>query len=196
MKFQRCNNGNANAVTQALLNQHKREGGDFLGRIVAMDETWARSFEPNLKHQSNEWKHPGSPHPKKVRPTQCAVKVMFIMAYDTDGVIFPRQMLKAAYYCTFLQHHHHSVLRRKWGQLVVQNSIILHNNARSHTAAAVTDLLRRWQWKILKHPLHSPDMSPCDYNLFTTVKEPLRGTQYNTRDELSVLYALIVYDTF
>ncbi|KAJ4426936.1 hypothetical protein ANN_26735 [Periplaneta americana] len=27
-------------------------------------------------------------------------------------------------------------------------------------------------------------MSPCDYDLFTEVKEPLRGTRYNTRDEL------------
>ncbi|KAJ4435753.1 hypothetical protein ANN_18371 [Periplaneta americana] len=25
---------------------------------------------------------------------------------------------------------------------------------------------------------------PCDYELFTEVKEPLRGTRYNTRDEL------------
>ena len=27
-------------------------------------------------------------------------------------------------------------------------------------------------------------MSPCDYDLFAKVKEPLRGIQYNTRDEL------------
>ena len=27
-------------------------------------------------------------------------------------------------------------------------------------------------------------MSPCDYDLFANVKEPLRGTRYNTRDEL------------
>ena len=72
------------AVAQALLDRYLKD--DFLGRIVAMDETWARSYEPNLKCQSNEWKHPSSPCPKKVRPTQCAVKVMFIVAYDNDGV--------------------------------------------------------------------------------------------------------------
>ena len=48
----------------------------------------------------------------------------------------------------------------------------------------ITDLLRRWQWEILEHPPYSPDMSPCDYDLFAKVKEPLRGTRYNTRDEL------------
>ena len=37
-----------------------------------------------------------------------------------------------------------------------------HSNARSLTAAVVTDLLRRWQWKILEHPPYAPDMYPCD----------------------------------
>ena len=55
-------------VAQALLDRYQRED-DFLGQIVAMDETWACSYEPNLKHQSNEWKNLSSPRPKKVRPT-------------------------------------------------------------------------------------------------------------------------------
>ena len=38
--------------------------------------------------------------------------------------------------------------------------------------------------EILEHPPYSPDMSTCDYNLFPKVKEPLRGTLNNTRDEL------------
>ncbi|KAJ4451251.1 hypothetical protein ANN_02712 [Periplaneta americana] len=66
------------AFREGLLHWYQREGDDFLGRIVAMDETWTRSYEPNLKRQSNKWKHPGSPRPKKVRPTQSAVKEMFI----------------------------------------------------------------------------------------------------------------------
>ena len=154
----------------------------FFGRIAAKDETWARLYEPKLKRQSNEWKHPGSPRPKKVRLriitcrrartalltqhsshrescqnsmwtnvsvhskelthcssykkqnsyarvsglceewwvrsdvrclghvitlTQCAVIVMFIVAYDIDGVILhhavpPRQTVNAAYNCKFL----------------------------------------------------------------------------------------------
>ena len=52
-----------------------------------------------------------------------------------------------------------------------QNPIILHDNARNHTAAAVTDLLRRWQWEILEHPPYSSDVSPCDYDLLARVKD-------------------------
>ncbi|KAJ4449206.1 hypothetical protein ANN_00603 [Periplaneta americana] len=73
-----------------------------------------------------------------------------------------------------VKHHHlRPALGRKRRHSVVQNPIILHDNARSHTAAAVKDLLRCWQWEILEHPPYSPDMSPCDYDLFAKVKEPL-----------------------
>ncbi|PSN49865.1 hypothetical protein C0J52_14145 [Blattella germanica] len=44
--------------------------------------------------------------------------------------------------------------------------------------------MRRWQWEILEHPPYSPDMSPCDYDLFSKVKEPLRGNRYNTREAI------------
>ena len=40
-----------------------------------------------------------------------------------------------------------------------------------------------WRWEILVHPTYSPDMSPCDYDLFAKVKELLRGTRYHTRYE-------------
>ena len=67
--------------------------------------------------------------------------------------------------------------------LVVQNPIVLNDNARSYTSAAVQTSCPAGNggfWNIRRtHP-----MSPCDYDLFVKVKEPLRGTRYNTRDEL------------
>jgi len=68
------------ATAQNLLNRYQREGDDFLGRIVTLNETWARSYEPHLKRRSNEWKHPGSPRPETVRPKQGNVKAIFIVA--------------------------------------------------------------------------------------------------------------------
>ena len=34
--------------------------------IVAIDETWVSDFESELKSQSNEWRSPSSPRPKKI----------------------------------------------------------------------------------------------------------------------------------
>ena len=71
--------------------------------------------------------------------------------------------------------------------LVVQNSIILHDSGRSHTAAAVMDLLLRWQWEILEQPPYSADMSPCDYDPFAKVKEHCEGPGTSQEMNLSVL---------
>ncbi|KAJ4426052.1 hypothetical protein ANN_27679 [Periplaneta americana] len=193
MKYPRFNNG-------TTMQSHRPCWTGAKGKMTTLlDESslWtkpglAHTNQPNLKRQSNEWKHPGSSRPKKVRPTQSAVKVMFIVACDIDGVILhhavsPRQTANADYYCRFLQHHLRPALRRKRRHLVVQNPIILHDNARSDTAAAVKALLRRWQWEILEHPPYSPDISPCDYDLLT------KGGQYGTSTKMD---ALMVYDAF
>ncbi|KAJ4450294.1 hypothetical protein ANN_01714 [Periplaneta americana] len=110
------------AFQEGLVARYQREGDDFLGRIVAMDETWTYSYEPNLKRQSNEWKHPGSPRPKKVRPTQSAVKEMFIVAYDIDGVILhhavpPRQTENADYW------NIHRRIKLRQAELVLSNTV-------------------------------------------------------------------------
>jgi len=50
------------------------EGQALLYRNVANDETWVGDFEPKLKSQSNEWRSPTSPRPKKFRQAQSKVK--------------------------------------------------------------------------------------------------------------------------
>ena len=155
-------------VALALLDRYQREDDDFRGRIMAMNVTWARSYEPNLKRHSNKWKHPGSPRPKKLRPTQCAVDAMFVVAYDIDGVILhhavtPRHTVNSAYYCKFLQYHLNLALRRKRRHLAVQNPIILRDNARSHIAAAGNGRL----WNIHRtHPtrIHAITISLPEWN--------------------------------
>ena len=36
------------------LERYEREGEAFLRRIITLDETWAKSYEPQMKRQSNE----------------------------------------------------------------------------------------------------------------------------------------------
>jgi hypothetical protein len=65
------------------------------------------SYGPHLKRQSNEWKNPGSPRPKKVRPTQSNVKAIFIVAYDTAPHCPSKTDSKR---CHFLHNHLHPAL--------------------------------------------------------------------------------------
>ena len=41
--------------------RYQNEGEDVLNNIITIDETWVRAYEPELKRQSAEWRHEGSP---------------------------------------------------------------------------------------------------------------------------------------
>ncbi|PSN57940.1 hypothetical protein C0J52_00193 [Blattella germanica] len=38
--------------------------------------------------------------------------------------------------------------------------------------------------QVLYHPPYSPDLSPCDYDLFPKMKEPLRGRRFRTVEDV------------
>ena len=40
-------------ASRTHLERYEREGDDFLRRIITIDETWAKSYEPQLKRQSD-----------------------------------------------------------------------------------------------------------------------------------------------
>jgi len=105
-------------VAEELLRRYEPEGVQYLNRIVAIDETWKRDFEPKLKSHSSQWKHATSPRPKKCHRQQSRVKPMRIMAYDKNGVIATDRMPPgsnaiAAYYRKFLQDVLRTKIRQK-----------------------------------------------------------------------------------
>ena len=172
-------------AAQTHLQRYGRDGDAFLRHIIALDEKWARSYEPLLKHQSNEWRQQGAPRKTVVLRTPTNVKVMVIVAYDCDGVILThavpqRQNVNAQYFRHFLENNLRPALRRKRPHFLQIPPIILQDNARAHTAHPVADLYRRWRWEVLFHPPHSPDLSPCDYDLIPKLKEPLRDIRFQT----------------
>ena len=62
---------------------------------MAIDETWLRSYEPELKSQSTEWHSPASPRPAKFRRKE-TLKQLAIFAYDNSGlltIMFPLEKL-------------------------------------------------------------------------------------------------------
>jgi histone-lysine N-methyltransferase SETMAR len=56
---------------------------------------------------------------------------------------------------------------------------LLHDNARAHTARATQQLLQSFNWEVLDHPAHSPDLAPSDFHLFLHVKKYLGGRKFH-----------------
>jgi len=176
-------------IAQQLLHRFREEGNEFLQKVVAIDETWIRDFEPELKSPSREWRGKGSPRPKKFKRAQSNVKQMMIFTYDCKGVIMTDRVpsgttVTAAYYCQFLQK-----LRRKMHanrpDLLENSVLILHDDARLHLGKDVREFLDGYCWEVLPHPPYSPDMSPPDFDLFPKLKINMRGVCFSTLEDLS-----------
>ena len=65
------------------------------------------------------------------------------------------------------------------------NKIILHHdNSPIHTSKIITNFLYENKVKTLNHPPYSPDLSPCDFWLFPTIKQRMRGSLHLSRADL------------
>ena len=53
--------------------------------------------------------------------------------------------------------------------------VLLHDNARPHSAAHTVETLQKLNFEVLAHPLYSPDLAPSEYHLFGPLKVALRG---------------------
>ncbi|KAK6767034.1 hypothetical protein RB195_026541 [Necator americanus] len=62
--------------------------------------------------------------------------------------------------------------------------ILLHDNARPHTANIVKAALQELDWEVLQHPPYSPDLAPTDYHLFRSLSNQMRGVTFDNNEDL------------
>jgi histone-lysine N-methyltransferase SETMAR len=176
-------------LSAAHLRRHRREGDSFLSRIVAGDETWVYSWDPELKRQSAEWRSEDSPRPQKARRKQGSMKVMHIIFFDMNGILLSWPVpvgttVNGLYYQWVLREKLRPAIRKKRPQLLQDGVILLHDNAPAHCKKEVVQMLEDWDWEVLPHPPYSPDLSPCDFFLFHKMKIPLRGIVFDDEEAI------------
>ena len=64
-------------------------------------------------------------------------------------------------------------------------TLLLHDNAAAHKAKVTTTFLSEQGIQILDHPPYSPDLAPCDFWLFPTLKERLVGRKFDRVQDLA-----------
>ena len=62
--------------------------------------------------------------------------------------------------------------------------ILLHDNARPHTANIFRAILQIFGWEMLQHPPYSPDLSPCDSHIFGELKKDIHGRRFHSDEEV------------
>ena len=71
------------------------------------------------------------------------------------------------------------------------HGLLLHyDNASAHTAAVTLDFLAASDVQLVNHPPYSPDLAPCDWFLFPSIKRQLKGTYPSQRGRVSLTAGL------
>ena len=76
-------------------------------------------------------------------------------------------------------------VRKKRPELWKNKSWILHqDNAPAHNALSVKRYLAARGTPVLEHAPYSPDLAPCDFFLFPKIKSALKGTRFESMEEV------------
>ena len=64
-----------------------------LNALVTCDKSWIYCYDPETKRQSSQWKHAGSPRPKKAKQSKSTHKLLMILFFfffffDSTGMIY------------------------------------------------------------------------------------------------------------
>jgi len=129
-------------------------------RLATMDETWLYHYDPETKQQSMEWRHSGSPHPKKFRVQKSAGKVLASIFWDQEGILLidylPKgQTMNAEYYSSLLVKLK-DILEEKRRGKIINVILFVHDNALAHWALATQ---RNWPTRtwasnvLITHPI-------------------------------------------
>ena len=132
----------------------------------------------------SQWKHTGSPRPKKARQSKSTHKLLMIPFFDSTGMIYTHwvptgQTVNKEYYVEFLREFRKKPALFKLGQWHFHQ-----NNAPVHNSILVTDYLTKMGIKTVPIPPYSPDLAPCDFWLFPKLKEKFRGCRYESIEEM------------
>ena len=118
-----------------------------------MDETWLYHCDPETKQQSMEWRHSGSPHPKKLRVQKSIGKVLTSIIWDQDGILLidylPKgQTVNAEYYSSQLVQQK-DILKENATGRSPRGVLFLHDNVPAHRALATRRNWPTWASNVL-----------------------------------------------
>lgn len=171
-----------------LLNRHNNEG--ILNRIITCDEKWV--LYDNRK-RSAQWLDPGQPAKSCPKRKLTPKKLLVSVWWTSAGIVHysflkSGQTITADVYCQQLQTMMEK-LAAKQPRLVNRSTpLLLHDNARPHTAQQTATKLEELQLESLRHPPYSPDLAPTDYHFFRNLDNFLQGKKFNSDGAVQIAF--------
>ena len=154
------------------------------------------SFELGMSHgfiilalKKNEWAcNTGTLHLlARKNSKQCHLPARFFWLFFGTHREFTWQFLEAgnsvnsAWYIETIKNLCRRVCRVRRSASPI---LLLHDNARLHTACSTIDALEMLKFEVLSQPPYSPDLAPSDFHFFSHLKRDLKGTHFTSDDEV------------
>ena len=75
------------------------------------------------------------------------------------------------------------VINERRPELETRKGVIFHQDkARPHTSLVTRKKLLELGWEVMPHPPYSPDLGPCDYNLFRLLQNYLNRKTFDSNE--------------
>ena len=137
--------------------------------------------------QRKEWVALGDMPKPRVKPDLHPRKTMICIWWDWEGMvhweILERNATVNKEFHIAQLHCMNEAIRLKRPHQQGQ-TILLHDNARSHVAQVVKAALQKLECEVLQHLPYSLDLAPTDYYLFHFLSNHMRGITFNNEKDL------------
>jgi histone-lysine N-methyltransferase SETMAR len=176
---------------QQLLSGHKGKNNDFLYSTLTGHKSWLHHYDPELKSQILNYRHPTSPRKKKSMTQPSTGKCMLTvflglhrhhsLEYMVQGMIINSK--------TYVIDPKEAETMNKSHLSEKKPTLLQHDNARSHTHAATSAAVESIGFEIVPHPPYRPDLALSDFWLFTALKKHLKSNHFRCDNEVQAATA-------
>ena len=114
---------------------------------------------------------------------------MLIVFFDSRGVVHHEyapqgQTVTREYYKGVICHLHNAVRRKRPDLWAAKTWQLHHDNAPAYSSHLIQGFLAKHNIPLICQAPYSPDMAPCDFWLFPKLKMLLKGTRFESREDI------------
>jgi hypothetical protein len=117
------------------------------------------------------------------------VKVLLTVFFDYRGIVHHSyapegQTVNKEYYLEVIRHLRDGVWRKRPDLWASCNWQLHHDNAPAHSSHMIQSFLAKHGIPVVRQAPYSPDMAPCDFWLFPKLKRPLKGSCFDSHEDI------------
>ena len=117
------------------------------------------------------------------------VKVMLTVFFDSRGMVYHEyapqgQNITKEYYLEVIRRLRDAVRRKQLHLWATGTWQLHHDIAPAHSSHLIQTFLAKHNIPLVRQAPYSPDMAPCDFWLFPKLKMPLKGTRFESPEDI------------